>query len=194
MPNRAARADKNTAVFSHLKLGGCSGQSQAPETIGSPERDFGARCACEVSSPRAEMSATQALLRPGNPSGESLAWTGLERAKGFEPSTPTLARLCSTPELRPRSDRRRPSTELPNPLQAGLSKPARVGRHKRTQTSSNAKRGPFGRTPAGSPYPRLTRKFDFQPRSARNAVSTFALSKPDIAPQSSPSARAAMMR
>ena len=31
----------------------------------------------------------------------------LERAKGFEPSTPTLARLCSTPELRPRSMRRR---------------------------------------------------------------------------------------
>jgi hypothetical protein len=27
----------------------------------------------------------------------------LERAKGFEPSTPTLARLCSTPELRPLS-------------------------------------------------------------------------------------------
>ena len=27
----------------------------------------------------------------------------LERAKGFEPSTPTLARSCSTPELRPRS-------------------------------------------------------------------------------------------
>jgi hypothetical protein len=26
----------------------------------------------------------------------------MERAKGFEPSTPTLARLCSTPELRPR--------------------------------------------------------------------------------------------
>ena len=25
----------------------------------------------------------------------------LEREKGFEPSTPTLARLCSTPELRP---------------------------------------------------------------------------------------------
>ena len=36
----------------------------------------------------------------------------LERAKGFEPSTPTLARLCSTPELHPhprtpRSTRRR---------------------------------------------------------------------------------------
>jgi hypothetical protein len=28
----------------------------------------------------------------------------MERAKGFEPSTPTLARLCSTPELRPRSE------------------------------------------------------------------------------------------
>jgi hypothetical protein len=26
---------------------------------------------------------------------------GLERAKGFEPSAPTLARLCSTPELHP---------------------------------------------------------------------------------------------
>ena len=35
----------------------------------------------------------------------SPVWTreNLERAKGFEPSTPTLARLCSTPELRPRS-------------------------------------------------------------------------------------------
>ncbi len=27
----------------------------------------------------------------------------MERAKGFEPSAPTLARLCSTPELRPLS-------------------------------------------------------------------------------------------
>ena len=26
----------------------------------------------------------------------------LERVKGFEPSTPTLARLCSTTELHPR--------------------------------------------------------------------------------------------
>ena len=29
----------------------------------------------------------------------------MERAKGFEPSTPTLARLCSTPELHPRPER-----------------------------------------------------------------------------------------
>ena len=30
-----------------------------------------------------------------------IALEKLERAKGFEPSTPTLARSCSTPELRP---------------------------------------------------------------------------------------------
>ena len=43
----------------------------------------------------------------------------LERAKGFEPSTPTLARLCSTPELHPHPRRvwqpppgRRASAEL----------------------------------------------------------------------------------
>src|SRR4029453_4077267 len=30
-------------------------------------------------------------------------WEIMERAKRFELSTPTLARLCSTPELRPRS-------------------------------------------------------------------------------------------
>ena len=33
--------------------------------------------------------------------GQSYLLEKLERAKGFEPSTPTLARLCSTPELRP---------------------------------------------------------------------------------------------
>src|SRR5262245_41411757 len=31
----------------------------------------------------------------------SIALEKLERAKGFEPSTPTLARSCSTPELHP---------------------------------------------------------------------------------------------
>ena len=38
----------------------------------------------------------------------------LERAKGFEPSTPTLARLCSTPELHPhpRMPRRRGAERL----------------------------------------------------------------------------------
>src|SRR3978361_338408 len=44
----------------------------------------------------------------------------LERAKGFEPSTPTLARLCSTPELRPRSVRMAGSRRVPQRLQAPL--------------------------------------------------------------------------
>ena len=40
----------------------------------------------------------------------SLKWLGkLERAKGFEPSTPTLARLCSTPELHPLTRRIAPN-------------------------------------------------------------------------------------
>src|SRR6185312_10598671 len=52
---------------------------------------------------------TEMLVRRGLPKrvgrgGECLGRDRLERAKGFEPSTPTLARLCSTPELRPRSD------------------------------------------------------------------------------------------
>ena len=39
----------------------------------------------------------------------------LERAKGFEPSTPTLARSCSTPELRPLW-RRMTGTTLRSPV------------------------------------------------------------------------------
>src|SRR5262245_8826180 len=42
-------------------------------------------------------SMTARLWRGAQRGGEIL-----ERAKGFEPSTPTLARLCSTPELHPR--------------------------------------------------------------------------------------------
>ena len=39
--------------------------------------------------------------------GTALKLTGnLERARGFEPPTPTLARLCSTPELHPHRPRR----------------------------------------------------------------------------------------
>ena len=40
--------------------------------------------------------------------GFFVAWPDLERAKGFEPSTPTLARLCSTTELRPLTASRPP--------------------------------------------------------------------------------------
>src|SRR6187399_2456845 len=41
---------------------------------------------------------------PPNKAADSkqlICWKKLERAKGFEPSTPTLARSCSTPELHP---------------------------------------------------------------------------------------------
>ena len=40
-------------------------------------------------------------MSPGWGLTDSSRFEKLERAKGFEPSTPTLARLCSTPELRP---------------------------------------------------------------------------------------------
>ena len=49
------------------------------------------------------MARNLAFSSPVTASGEWLEGGRLERAKGFEPSTPTLARLCSTPELRPRS-------------------------------------------------------------------------------------------
>src|SRR5262249_27615283 len=54
----------------------------------------------------------------------------LERAKGFEPSTPTLARSCSTPELhpRPKSGRAngRPDERAPMPKGRNLcNHPAR---------------------------------------------------------------------
>jgi hypothetical protein len=41
------------------------------------------------------------LAHGGNRRSLFLVCATLERAKGFEPSTPTLARSCSTPELRP---------------------------------------------------------------------------------------------
>ena len=44
-------------------------------------------------------SCLAAQLPQGGGAGDA---ANLERAKGFEPSTPTLARSCSTPELHPR--------------------------------------------------------------------------------------------
>ena len=44
----------------------------------------------------------------------------LERAKGFEPSTPTLARLCSTPELHPHPEPAVGRCRLPLLCQMGL--------------------------------------------------------------------------
>ena len=55
--------------------------------------------------PRASVAEPQETcgLRRRRRTGSVRLEDRLERAKGFEPSTPTLARLCSTPELRPRS-------------------------------------------------------------------------------------------
>ena len=63
----------------------------------------------------------------------------MERAKGFEPSTPTLARLCSTPELRPRCNR------------IGHVHPARmiIGRGNFARLASQGYRA--GGLPAGTP-------------------------------------------
>ncbi len=38
------------------------------------------------------------------PAGKLQIQNPMERAMGFEPTTPTLARLCSTPELHPLTD------------------------------------------------------------------------------------------
>src|ERR1700710_3257744 len=45
----------------------------------------------------------------------------LERAKGFEPSTPTLARLCSTPELHPLTVPRRLDFRARRPRRRSLN-------------------------------------------------------------------------
>ena len=61
-------------------------------------------------------------------------------------------------------------------------------------TSLNAGRGMRSNKPAGSPCPSAHRKFDLTRPPGKNSRSTASLSKPDIGPQSSPSARAAMMK
>src|SRR6476659_5239889 len=80
--------------------------------------------------------------------------------------------------------------------------------HSSVHASLNSKRELRGNSFDGSPWPRLQRKFDFtcpagknscsQPSHSfpapKNSSSSFVLSKPDIGPQSSPSARAARMR
>ena len=50
---------------------------------------------------RASSVLAIAIPRMGKTLSRLFFFENLERAKGFEPSTPTLARLCSTPELRP---------------------------------------------------------------------------------------------
>lgn len=78
----------------------------------------------------------------------------LERAKGFEPSTPTLARLCSTPELHPLTSAAPPGLSCRRPP-AALSKHHSAGRCKRLFrpsrrfTNSDPRGGRDGPHPAG---------------------------------------------
>jgi hypothetical protein len=58
-----------------------------------------ARLHLAIASPRKTLNARQYLASYARLNRIDV-WK-MERAKGFEPSTPTLARLCSTPELRP---------------------------------------------------------------------------------------------
>src|SRR6266536_2883015 len=89
------------------------------------------------------------------------------------------------------------------------SRPPRTGStHKRVQASLKSRRGPRGKSFDRSTWPRLHRKLDFtcpagknscsQPSHSwpapKNSSSTFALSNPDIGPQSRPKARAAIIR
>src|SRR5271165_3093612 len=63
----------------------------------------------------------------------------MERAKGFEPSTPTLARLCSTPELRPHSDQAARSRRVRFRMQAPKIRrlpPTRHHRYRPPQTQA----------------------------------------------------------
>src|SRR5690606_34290723 len=61
------------------------------------------------------MSQVQTVTRVSGPYKRLL-----ERAKGFEPSTPTLARLCSTPELHPLT-RQRPQAAFIWPNRRGIA-------------------------------------------------------------------------
>src|ERR1700733_12646343 len=60
---------------------------------------------------------------------------------------------------------------------------------------ANAGRGDRPKSEAGSPYPSVEMKFDLTwGVSLKKVASTAALSKPDIGPVSSPSARAAIIK
>jgi hypothetical protein len=73
----------------------------------------------------------------------------LERAKGFEPSTPTLARLCSTPELHPHPRRQWP---LPAALlcQMGERKANRFSKLRRRSLGAVSPAVRFPKLPSGN--------------------------------------------
>src|SRR5690606_16290476 len=62
------------------------------------------------SQPPPDLARRNAKRRPEGRRQELPKQLNLERAKRFELSTPTLARLCSTTELRPRSSKSPPES------------------------------------------------------------------------------------
>jgi hypothetical protein len=81
---------------------GCS-QPTAGRTKPARRRARASRAGNHPTSRRAGLDKRARRHGPTRPQPHSTLWEIMERAKRFELSTPTLARLCSTPELRPRS-------------------------------------------------------------------------------------------
>ena len=77
----------------------------------------------------------------------------LERAKGFEPSTPTLARSCSTTELHPhpRGWRRSLAGNRQSYAKCGLrmQQPVRMGRNRPDDRYNRRSLAKSGQKPAG---------------------------------------------
>ena len=91
----------NHCNFSHLNLGCKSPNTQGPERTGSPESKNTVRYDSAHHKVPRQNRSNPAVFTAETTRGEYVSEGRLERAMGFEPTTPTLARLCSTPELRP---------------------------------------------------------------------------------------------
>src|SRR3954451_16630449 len=74
----------------------------APERDSNTAADESCSAGAHYARPRTKgyemnhLRSSPAVIEQWNGIGRSAALKPLERAKGFEPSTPTLARLCST--------------------------------------------------------------------------------------------------
>ena len=87
----ASASRKSTTAF---------GSSASCTTISATS--IWSRKPCNPSTTRSARGCHPCLRYDLSPMSPGRTMKNLERAKGFEPSTPTLARSCSTPELHPR--------------------------------------------------------------------------------------------
>ena len=112
-PRPARRSRQARAATSRNGAPGCAprrgprGEPAAEHRRGVPGGEKGLRGGRRAADGNRRLSE-QLEQQPGGPVRHRCSSTivgfisaELERAKGFEPSTPTLARLCSTPELHP---------------------------------------------------------------------------------------------